>query len=117
MNAALHRFPLAAPAPDEAPDVAPDVASVADALRALMDARQTVLPKRLVNPGPDAEELHHWPASATSAPDHDRLRPWRLVPVAGARGTTPAPGSLPADRGSARRPVHRAQRGRLRTAL
>jgi len=43
MNAALHRFPLAAPAPDEAP--------LADALRALMDARQTVLPKRLVEPG------------------------------------------------------------------
>ena len=94
-----------------------DVTPLHLTLALLLDARQTVLPKRLENPGPDAEELHHWLASATSAPDHDRLRPWRLVPVAGARGTTPAPGSLPADRGSARRPVHRAQRGRLRTAL
>lgn len=80
MNAALHRFPSVAPA---AP--APDEASPADTLRALMDARQTVLPKRLVDPGPDADELRDWLASATSAPDHDRLRPWRLVLVPAAQ--------------------------------
>lgn len=73
MNAALHRLPSAAPVPEEAP--------TAEALRALMDARQTVLPKRLVEPGPGAEELRDWLASAASAPDHDRLRPWRLVLV------------------------------------
>lgn len=56
-----------------------------DALAALMDARQTVLPKRLVEPGPDAAELRDWLASATSAPDHDRLRPWRLVLVPAAQ--------------------------------
>ena len=81
MNASLHRLPSAAPVPDEAPDVT----SVADALRALMDARQTVLPKRLVDPGPGPDELHDWLASATSAPDHDRLRPWRLVLVPAAQ--------------------------------
>lgn len=81
MNASLHRLPSATPVPDEAPDVT----SVADALRALMDARQTVLPKRLVDPGPGPDELHDWLASATSAPDHDRLRPWRLVLVPAAQ--------------------------------
>jgi nitroreductase len=73
MSACLHRFPYPASSPDEA--------SPADALQALMDARQTVLPKRLVEPGPGADELRSWLASATSAPDHDRLRPWRLVLV------------------------------------
>lgn len=56
-----------------------------DALAALMDARQTVLPKRLVEPGPTPAELRDWLASATSAPDHDRLRPWRLVLVPAAQ--------------------------------
>ena len=54
-------------------------------LAMLMDARQTVLPKRLVDPGPTADELRDWLASATSAPDHDRLRPWRLVLVPAAQ--------------------------------
>ncbi|MFP8780246.1 nitroreductase family protein [Hydrogenophaga sp. RWCD_12] len=46
-----------------------------------MDTRQTVLPKRLVGPGPSAQELQEWLTSATSAPDHERVRPWRLVLV------------------------------------
>lgn len=56
-----------------------------DALAGLMDARQTVLPKRLVDPGPTPAELRDWLASATSAPDHSRLRPWRLVLVPAAQ--------------------------------
>ena len=52
---------------------------------ALMQSRRTVLPKRLVDPGPEADELRDWLASATSAPDHDRLRPWRLVLVPAAQ--------------------------------
>lgn len=52
-----------------------------ETLAALMDARQTVLPKRLVDPGPSDDELRDWLSSATSAPDHDQLRPWRLVLV------------------------------------
>ncbi|MCB2016455.1 MAG: nitroreductase [Hydrogenophaga sp.] len=50
-------------------------------LSLLMEARQTVLPKRLLGPGPDPEELRDWLASATSAPDHDLLRPWRLIVI------------------------------------
>ncbi len=63
----------------------PQETSVSDALRALMDARQTVLPKRLIAPGPSPDELRDWLHSATSAPDHDRLRPWRLVLVPAAQ--------------------------------
>lgn len=77
MNVSLHRFASSASVAPTLPDEAP----VADALQALMDARQTVLPKRLVDPGPSAAELRDWLACATSAPDHDRLRPWRLVLV------------------------------------
>jgi nitroreductase len=47
----------------------------------LMQARQTVLPKRLVGPGPDAEQQHHILAAAGSAPDHGQLLPWRFVEV------------------------------------
>jgi nitroreductase len=80
MNASLYCLPSAVPDAQW-----PDEASIADALRALMDARQTVLPKRLIVPGPDAEELRDLLACATSAPDHDRLRPWRLVLVPAAQ--------------------------------
>ncbi len=64
---------------------APDETPSSDTLQALMDARQTVLPKRLVEPGPSADQLRDWLVSATSAPDHDRLRPWRLVLVPAAQ--------------------------------
>jgi nitroreductase len=84
---ALHRFVSSAGAASHSGPAAPtlravpDGATLADTLQALMDARQTVLPKRLIEPGPNADELRDWLASATSAPDHDRLRPWRLVLV------------------------------------
>ena len=48
---------------------------------ALMHARQTVLPKRLVAPGPDAAQLQQILHAAATAPDHGRLRPWRFVQV------------------------------------
>jgi nitroreductase len=47
----------------------------------LMQARQTILPKRLVAPGPDARQLHAILSSAASAPDHGQLLPWRFVLV------------------------------------
>lgn len=53
---------------------------------ALMQSRQTILPKRLVAPGPDVEQLQMLLSVAASAPDHGQLLPWRLVLVpAGAR--------------------------------
>ena len=47
----------------------------------LIHARQTVLPKRLLAPGPDADQLHSLLGAAAAAPDHGRLLPWRFVIV------------------------------------
>jgi nitroreductase len=44
-------------------------------LQLLHDRRTT---SRLVGPGPDATELEAMLAAADTAPDHGRLRPWRL---------------------------------------
>lgn len=48
---------------------------------ALIQARQTVLPKRLALPGPDARELDLILGAASAAPDHGELVPWRFVMV------------------------------------
>ena len=54
----------------------------------LIQARQTVLPKRLVAPGPDAAQTQAILAAAAAAPDHLQLLPWRFVLVpAGQRAT------------------------------
>ena len=46
-----------------------------------MQARQTILPKRLTEPGPDAAQLELLMAAAASAPDHGQLLPWRFIVV------------------------------------
>ncbi len=56
-------------------------AAAAAALQALMQRRQTVLPKRLGAPGPDADQLAAIVGAASLSPDHGRLLPWRLVLV------------------------------------
>lgn len=62
-----------------------DVAA-ASLAAALIQARCTVLPKRLVGPGPDAQQLTQILEAAAAAPDHGELVPWRFVIVpAGAR--------------------------------
>lgn len=48
---------------------------------ALLQSRQTILPKRLMPPGPDAEQLQLILEAAASAPDHGQLLPWRFVIV------------------------------------
>ncbi|HYW58458.1 MAG TPA: nitroreductase [Polaromonas sp.] len=48
---------------------------------ALMQSRQTILPKRLVAPGPDAKQLDAILTAAATAPDHGQLLPWRFVLV------------------------------------
>lgn len=53
----------------------------ADLLAALLQARQTILPKRLGVPGPDAAQLQAILAAAAHAPDHGCLLPWRFVLV------------------------------------
>jgi len=47
----------------------------------LIQARQTVLPKRLLGPGPDAAQQHSILAAAAAAPDHGQLLPWRFIAV------------------------------------
>ncbi|MFY9184831.1 MAG: nitroreductase [Limnohabitans sp.] len=44
-----------------------------------MASRQTVLPKRLVAPGPSAAELDQLFQAAAAAPDHDLINPWRFL--------------------------------------
>jgi nitroreductase len=39
---------------------------------------------RLSEPGPDPEQLRRLLAAAVHAPDHGRLRPWRLIVLEGA---------------------------------
>ncbi len=53
-------------------------------VRALINSRQTVLPKRLVEPGPTPAQLQMLLSLAAAAPDHGLLTPWRfiVVPVA-----------------------------------
>ena len=48
---------------------------------ALMQSRQTILPKRLVAPGPDTEQLEQILGAAASAPDHGQVLPWRFILV------------------------------------
>lgn len=51
----------------------------------LIRARQTVLPKRLAAPGPDAAQFLAMLEAAAAAPDHGQLLPWRLVEVPDSR--------------------------------
>lgn len=43
--------------------------------------RRTVLPKRLTGPGPSEAERLQLLQAACQAPDHERLRPWRLLEI------------------------------------
>lgn len=47
----------------------------------LMDSRHTILPKRLMEPGPDDAQLVRIFSAAATAPDHGRLCPWRFIVV------------------------------------
>ena len=55
-----------------------DLASLA---AQLMQSRQTILPKRLVAPGPDAVQSEMILGAASSAPDHGQILPWRFILV------------------------------------
>ena len=56
-------------------------AEVAELAQALIQTRQSTLPKRLAGPGPDAAQTQTMLAAAASAPDHHELLPWRFVVV------------------------------------
>lgn len=50
-------------------------------LDALLQSRQTILPKRLNGPGPNPQQLAQILGAAAHAPDHRQLLPWRFVIV------------------------------------
>lgn len=56
-------------------------ASLGGLATTLIHARQTVLPKRLAEPGPSHEQLVQILSAAASAPDHKQLLPWRFVVI------------------------------------
>ena len=53
-----------------------------DTASELIHARQTVMPKRLGTPGPDAQQLEQILRAAAAAPDHGQITPWRFIIVA-----------------------------------
>jgi nitroreductase len=54
-------------------------ADIPDWLATLQRARQTILPKRLMEPGPNAAQLAQILGAAACAPDHGQVLPWRFV--------------------------------------
>jgi nitroreductase len=102
--------------PAAAPRAEDDLAALAQALIA---SRQSVLPKRLAEPGPDAQQVQRLLQAAAAAPDHGELRPWRLVIVPAAKRALLAEAfeaallerdadATAADRATAREKAHRA---------
>jgi len=96
-----------------------DTASPATWARTLIHTRQTVLPKRLLAPGPDAAQLQELFEAAAAAPDHEQRLPWRFVVVpADKRGLLAEvfeaalldrdPAALPSQSEAAREKAHRA---------
>lgn len=57
-------------------------ADLATLVLSLIGSRHSVMPKRLLAPGPDAAQLLQMVEAAACAPDHRGLRPWRLVHIA-----------------------------------
>jgi nitroreductase len=47
----------------------------------LITSRQSILPKRLVEPGPSAAQVDAMLRAAAAAPDHGAIRPWRFIIV------------------------------------
>jgi nitroreductase len=47
----------------------------------LIHTRQHIGPKHLAEPGPDDATLREILRAAAAAPDHERLRPWRLIVI------------------------------------
>ncbi len=66
---------------NEAP-APPDLATLS---LALIASRHSVSPKRLAAPGPDAAQLQALVEAAGCAPDHELLRPWRLLRIGDAQ--------------------------------
>lgn len=64
-----------------------DGAALGQWAAALIGHRQTVLPKRLAEPGPNESQLELIFRAAAAAPDHGELLPWRFVVIPAAART------------------------------
>ncbi len=62
----------------------PSAAQLADSL---ICSRQNISPKRLIDPGPNSEQLAQFFKAAAAAPDHGLVRPWRFIMVPAHRRT------------------------------
>lgn len=51
----------------------------------LITSRQTILPKRLIEPGPSEAQINDLFKAAAAAPDHGTMVPWRFVVIPGHR--------------------------------
>jgi nitroreductase len=67
------------------PPSATNAESIFATVRDLIESRQTVLPKRLAEPGPTPAELQLLLGLAAAAPDHGQLTPWRFIDVPAAQ--------------------------------
>ena len=72
---------IASPLPAGAPV---DPAVAAQWAATLIQHRQTILPKRLAEPGPDTAQLEQMFRAAAAAPDHGERLPWRFVLIPSA---------------------------------
>lgn len=66
------------------PPATADPAASAQWAWALIQHRQTILPRRLGDPGPDEEQVAMILQAAAAAPDHGELLPWRFVAIPAA---------------------------------
>lgn len=55
------------------------ISELTDSLMQVLRLRRTILPKRLVTPGPTKEQLCVLFEAAATAPDHDQILPWRFL--------------------------------------
>jgi nitroreductase len=81
-----------APEPSADMPTASDIASTTELYgddfrftQALIESRHNISPKRLVEPGPSAQQLEALLELAAAAPDHGLLTPWRFIVVSGAQ--------------------------------
>lgn len=56
---------------------------VEDFALTLIASRQSTSPRRLIEPGPNPEQLRTMLSAAAAAPDHAKLTPWRFVVIPG----------------------------------
>lgn len=105
--------------PSNDPAAPPAIENPAAYALTLIQTRQTVLPRRLVAPGPDEAQQQLLFDAAAAAPDHEQRLPWRFIVVPANKRECLAdaferalrerdPAALPTQLQAAREKAHRA---------